>query len=315
MTKPKILHIGICCYNRVEGIAEAFMEASSMYHECRPENVTVELKNLQWRPDILFLQVQGTGYNQDLKSVLQHWKNKGTKVVHWSGDIRRSTEHYVFDLAPHVSVTCFSNDRDINNVRKAGYKAEFLQVGIDPKIFTPDGFVEPSAGKIVFLANRARHFPNDQVRMNLILGLKNAYGDDFKLYGNGWQELADGECNVKDSLKEVNLWQKKEAAIYRGCEIAISMSSFTESRYTSDRLFRAMGCGACVMVHEFPEIEKVIPFHIGVGFKNLTNCITNINYARELPIERGINFQGRGSSGYIHNNYTFAHMVQNIIDL
>ena len=312
MKKPNILYIGICCYNRLEGIEKAFIDASHYYHGVRPENVNEGLKSLQWRPDIVFLQVQSENYPSSLKSILRHYKNKGSKVIQFNGDIRHETPKFTYDLAEACTVTCFSNDRDVENVRKAGYRAEFLQIGIDPEVFTPEGPKDPNAGKIVFLANHAPHFPNGKLRMQLVRELKKTYGNDFKVYGNGWGDLASGECNVKNPLQEVNQWQKKEAAIYRGCNVAISMSSFTESRYTSDRLFRAMGCGAMTMIHNFPRIEKVIcesawPHNVFNNFDELKKYIgfylNDKQESWDLVAKR------------THNNYTYKHMVNRIISL
>lgn len=306
-----ILHIGICVYGRPEGLEKAFMNVAKNYYGIRPENVTEGLKNLQWRPDIIFVQIQDSNYPDAVRSVLRHWKNKGTKVISWSGDIRHETPQWMWDLAEVSTVTCFSNDRDVNNLREKGYKSEFLQIGIDPEIFTPEGEADPNAGKIVFLGNHAPHFPYGRLRLQMVKELKQTYGDDFKVYGNGWP-YNDGECNVKNPLDDVATWQKKEAAIYRGCQIAISMSSFNESRYTSDRLFRAMGCGAFTIIHEFPGMCDVIdcetePFDMFSSIHRLKLLISEY-YANW-------DMSGNHAAEYIHNNYTYDHMVQNILRL
>ena len=89
------------------------------------------------------------------------------------------------------------------------------------------------------------------------------------------------------------------------------MSQFQISRYTSDRLFRAMGCGAFTLVHRFPEMNKVI-----YGYRDFTfdafNDIEGLKKAIHYNLDDD---QMDNNADFIHNNYTYKHMVKRIIDL
>jgi spore maturation protein CgeB len=79
------------------------------------------------------------------------------------------------------------------------------------------------------------------MRLEMCHHLRDRYGDRFQVFSAGWPFPAGRK-----------LTHDEEAALYRGAKIAIGISQFDLKRYTSDRLFRAMGSGACYLTKEYP---------------------------------------------------------------
>ena len=55
------------------------------------------------------------------------------------------------EAAKHFDVTAFTNMTDVELIRAAGYRSEFLQIGYDERVFNTDGAGERSG--VVFLGN------------------------------------------------------------------------------------------------------------------------------------------------------------------
>jgi len=251
--------------------------------------------------DICFMQIQNetTAGQPTVKflSWVKRLKENGCKVISWTGDIRATTPQWMIDFAPYVSITAFSNQRDVDYCRSLGIKSEFLQIGIDDRIFTPIGEKIPSP-EIVFLANNyGNQFPLGQYRREVVQYLSSRYGSKFGVYGNGWSNPS-GNLNSDQNL---------EAALYRNAKVAISVSHFNVDRYTSDRLFRALGCGIATLVHEYPNMETDLS-----TFTNLQQLGDHIDKLLSDDNYRAI----YGKQCHDESKkFTYDVMVKNIIEL
>ena len=220
-------------------------------------------------PDIIFLQIQsntidGKNTNDYIGHLVNEFKEKGSFVINWTGDMRHSTPEWMIQFAQNVSITMFSNMKDVEYCESIGINTGFLQQGIDTNIFTPIGEAA-NAPDIVFLANNySNQFPLSGYRRDAIKALQSSFGNRFKVYGNGW---GSNSGNVNNS-------QYEESKVYRGCKIAISISHFAVDRYFSDRLGRALCSGAMVLSHNYKGIEKdfIIGKHLDV-FHSLDTMI------------------------------------------
>ncbi len=247
------------------------------------------------RADIVFLQPQDKGISRE---TLLHLKAIGAFVINWTGDARDNTPVYCLEYAKVADLTCFSNMRDVQFMRQAGYKAEFLQIGYDPAIYYPDASV-PKDIDIVFMGNNYGHFPLSSLRIEMVRELKRVYGDRFKAYGIG---QPDGNFMGN---------QKGEADIYRRAKIGINLSHYNYERYTSDRMFRMLGSGVCVLSHEFQDHHPdfIDCYHLYTWnnidhLKRLIDECIHVNNFREYPAKDGHRLA--------IEKYTFVEMAKNI---
>jgi hypothetical protein len=200
----------------------------------------------RFQPDFSFLQIQTQGIlmQDDLAAI------PGFKLA-WTGDIRRPMpEHYAYTAA-HVDCSCFACDEDVKSIRDLGFTADYLGIGFSPTIYFPQETAQTNP-QIVFLGNNYREntFPLSLERREMVMRLKQIHGDNFQAYGRNWE----GSWLVDTKEEEVE--------IYRRCRIAINQNHFGGlSRWSSDRLLRAMGCGAFMLSNYYKGIEK--DFEIG----------------------------------------------------
>lgn len=305
----KTLHIGLCVDGKNEGLPFALAQASREYYEINPGDAQIahRLSNLPFVPDLVFCQIQSDKIQGNINTVqhlgphLQRLRDAGAFVMNWSGDMRAITPQWYFEMARHVSMTTFSNMQDVHNLRAKGFKSDFLQIGIDPLVFRPDGD-RLDVPEIIFMANNyGNQFPLSGYRKQVVDFLKKEYGPRFRVYGNGWQP-------VEQSL---NHSQLEEAKAYRGCKIAISVSHFDSDRYTSDRLLRAMACGACVVSHNYKGIKTDFhPGHNLMAFESMNDLKNCIGFLLSSPLVA--KRMSDAGSDHIHKNFTYKNMVDNI---
>lgn len=278
------------------GFGKAMASVCDEYEEIPMSNVNAGLQGLK-QADIVFLQPQDTGISSE---TLQHLKNINSFTINWTGDARDITPLYCYDYARYVDLTCFSNMRDVRNMQAQGHKSCFLNIGYDPAIYFPDNSIE-KIYDIVFFANNYGHFPLSGLRKQLVGELKQRYGDNFKAFGIG---QPDGSF-MGD--------QKGEADIYRRAKIGINLSHYDYERYTSDRMFRALGSGVAVLSHNYTGLSA--------DFKNNEICIWNDIAELKRAIDYVLNDDFRreqfAKDGHqlALDKFTFQSMAQNIVEL
>ena len=165
-------------------------------------------------------------------------------ILNWTGDVREPILKMFYQLAPKA-IPCFSNASQPAIMRGKGVRAEYLQNAVDEAIFTPHGEPAP-APDIIFMGNDyGAVFPLGALRREMVARLRARYGSRFGVFGR-----------FHGATGNLNNDMRAEAAHYRGCQIAINLSQFSLSRYSSDRLFRALGSGAFVLSHRYPDIDQ-----------------------------------------------------------
>ena len=226
-------------------------------------------------------------------------------VFNWTGDVREDLSMY--KRIGHNCITTFTNTTDVELMRAAGFRSEYLQTGYDTVHYN----YKPSDIKhrnIVFCANHYENsFPLSRFRVELVRTLKIHFGDTFNLYGGGWEK--EGLCA---EIKGVD--NAYEAELYRTCAIAINCSHFAYGRYSSDRLFREMACGAFVLTHRFPDLET--DFSNGrdlVVFESLQDLVEKCNYYLDKPeIREPI---GKYAANKAKTWFTWDNFVDNLLFL
>jgi len=295
----RILYVGMCTGEN--GFTKAMKKHATQYSEmnCGEPmlNECLDIVALEnW--DILFLQVQTPGIIDPER--IRKIKAVGTTIFNFTGDVRTPLPDWYKELAPHITSTIFTNMNDVKEMKAFGFTSDWMEYGFDPEIYKPEGPIKP-VPPIVFMGNNygPSYFPLSNERIATVIALEREFGAEFGVYGNGWTR-ATGNFNHS---------QTEEAAAYRGAKIAINLSHFEYEDYSSDRLLRIMGCGTTCLSRWYPGIQKM-PV---TSYKTIDELIGLCKITlREGDIRKSL---GACSSLFAHNNFTFDHMVQNIIKL
>ena len=212
--------------------------------------------------DLVFAQIQTA-------KVIYHetWdalRESGALVIHWSGDVREDIEWYK-DAAPHVDITAFTNMDDVNAIREAGHRAEYLQIGYDEKIYT---YAEKERSGVVFLGNDyGDRFPLSEARAEMVERMKAEFGDQFKAYGKRQDNKATTPA--------------QEVAIYQSALVAINYDHFNRPLFASDRILRAQACGAAVVSMAYEGINDEHPY-VGAA-ESLDDMVKMVRFALDNP--------------------------------
>lgn len=301
----KFLHIGLSTglNGHAEGLRQVFNVGNWQYEDINVAEPDLNRKLIDlannYRPDLVFIQIQDLGIHRE---AIQAFKANSGWVLNWCGDKRQRLPDCYFNYDDFgVDLTCFSNVEDIEIFRKCGRKADWLQIGFDPAIYSPNGEINHLAD-VVFFGNNFSHFPLSGLRRDMIKELKRVYGDNFKAFGSG---NADGNFMGN---------QPGEAAVYRGAKIGINLSHFDTERYTSDRAFRMIGTGVMVLSHRYKGIEQ--DFEIGTHldvWDDLNDLKQKINYYLQNENER----QRIAKAGHelAMSKFKFSNMAENILSL
>lgn len=183
------------------------------------------------RPDFVFMQIQRPDlFDADFIAELQ----ATCPVVHFNEDVRE-------DVQWMVSLGCFltlmTNTEDVRTLQEQGCNAEFMMPTYDERYYKQEG-QSCDCGEIVFIGNKYSdsnlNFPNARQRDEMVALMTATFPDKFRAYGRGYGPFLD---------------PKLEAQAYRGCTMAVMHNNFTRQDYSSDRILRAMACGAVVLPH------------------------------------------------------------------
>jgi hypothetical protein len=303
----KVLHIGLTVNGRGEGLSRAFKDLSSEYLEFGvSEALPQQIKGV--KADLVFCQIQGDkignhSTNVLLNNSLQELRDSGAFVINWTGDIRQNYPHWMGGF--NADLTCFSNDRDIG-IHKGN--SDYLQIGIDPVNFTRHIPNDEQGHDVVFMGNDYKGtFPLGSFRRQAVEALKSF---DHGVYGNYKGAVTAINADPNNAFP----MQSKESKIYNNSKIGISISHFDVPRYTSDRLFRAIGSGIMVLAQHYYGIEKefMVGKHLET-FRSIAEMKEKIRFYLENPDKR----KEIAMHGYEHvqANFTYHNMVENIFEL
>jgi hypothetical protein len=215
------------------------------------------------RPTLVFMQLQRkspvtTHVIADLRALC----DPSVVIVNWDGDQHyeaNAPERAWFrELGSLVDTSLVVNTKHPEVYRRLGVRNPgYLQIGIDGEIYREHYKHEVRVPPVVMLANRYEGYPAYQSRRDVADTIEREWGSNlFGVYGAGWTGPS-----ARPFLSQVD-----EAPVYTASSHAISMSIRNDlPRYTSDRLFRALACGAYVCVERFPDME-------GLGLVDGVNC-------------------------------------------
>jgi spore maturation protein CgeB len=289
----------------LESVFECFHLDWSIYGENSHElqNKILETSH-NFKPDYVFLHIQ-SGNAIRIETIKELMKN--SKVVNWTGDVRHPLPEHYLHIGSHINLTLYTNENDVETSKIRGVNTDFLQVGFDKTYFNPLGRKDSKYEPILFLGSNYPHsnFPLTDLRVQMVLRLKNEFGNDFGVYGGGWMSYGNG--NITN--------YEEEGTAYRSCKIAINLSHYAYKRYSSDRLFRILGSGAFCLTHYFPEIEK--DFKVGeelVVWENLDDLVLKIRkYLNNNNEREKIAIKGCALGRSKYTWFNFANELYNIL--
>jgi len=199
---------------------------------------------------LVFMQLQSASI---ISFDLAKWMKERAFVINWTGDVRENIDWYAH-LAPYINLTLFTNTTDVEQMRAWNLQADYLQVGYDERIYCKND-VKGNTQDIVFLGNNyTNHFPLSKHRQEMVTFLKRTYGERFAVYGTGWHETKTVATRDMERL------------IYNNCKVAINQNHFNHKRFSSDRIFRIMGCGAMCLSNYFPDAEMEFTANENISF-------------------------------------------------
>jgi hypothetical protein len=139
----RILHLGLCVQPKpYNGFQQAFIDVvgADNYFELSTGgdkfNENAKLLFDLHHPELVFMQIQSP--NIIKKETVKYFYDQGAKVINWTGDVRTTTPQWMVDIAQWCT-TSFSNMVDVRFMQSKGFKSEYLEIGYDPKIYTPEG--------------------------------------------------------------------------------------------------------------------------------------------------------------------------------
>jgi spore maturation protein CgeB len=230
----------------------------------------------QMKPDLIFCQIQGSDIID-----LETWQalQRIAFTVNFNFDVRINEQtQWLYNLVPHIGLVCFSNQEDVDECNRRGYKnVMLLQSSADPDVYKPKEGIERKG--VVFIGtnflNTNHQFPLSKERVEMVEFLKKEFPNDFKVYGNNW---GDSHITVfKDDKNE-------EVEIYQSAAIVINQNNFNHTLYTSDRLWRAVFCGAFCITEYFKGVEKLFdPYNQVECWKNFDDLARLIEHYLSHP--------------------------------
>lgn len=205
---------------------------------------------LMHKPDVTFLHIQTPG---PLSLDIIKFLSERTYTVLYTFDVRKDIDWYK-EYAPYLGLILFGDQESISELKHDGIEnVDYLQSSADFDLYRPlpPGLIaKGNYGEIVFIGNNTAgsklNFPQAHQREHMVKALKNNFGDRFKAYGLGWPD-----SKMLNPVEEI--------AAYQACKIAVTHNNFERTGYTSDRQWRAMGCGACTISHYYKGYNDDIP--------------------------------------------------------
>lgn len=229
----------------------------------RQADANEQAKSLAQWADVCFYQ--GQGNTSITGKTLDHLRENGVFVINWTGDVRDDVKWYAA-MAPHVDLTLLTNGTDIDLMRAAGFKADYMQVGYNEQVYHNLGGEERSG--VVFMGqNSGLRFPESQARAAMVDRMREEFGADFAVYGHGWGTRY--------------LLSKEEADTYRRTLVALNWDHYQRPLFHSDRLLRAMACGCAVISHTYPGIAEEHPI-VG-NAESLDDMVKMVRHALKHP--------------------------------
>jgi spore maturation protein CgeB len=250
--------------------------------------------------DLIFLHLQSAGAI-DVETAKE--LSKVAFVVNYTLDVRNDNSWYK-EIAPHIGLTLFGDWDSVEELKKSGIKnLDYLGSSADYSWYRPLNL--PRTEDIVFIggnyANTALDFPQAKQRVEMVEFMKDTFGDRFKYYGMGW----------KAGIDMVN--PQQEIEIYNRSKIAITHNNFIRGGYTSDRLWRALGCGIATISQYYPGINKDLNKYVASTWLDFPMLKQECEKLLNLEEEREA--MGKAGAEWVRMNHSWRNRISQLKEL
>jgi len=254
------------------------------------------------KPDLVFLHIQNSEILDTEAAIVM---TSVCPTVNYTFDVRENIDWYK-KLAPFLTHTFFACQEDVDECINEDIENVSLLLSSDnydwyKKLPLP---YEPGHPEIVFIGsnftNTNTKFPLAKERQDMIQFLYEKFGDKFCAYGMGQR---GGVVN-----------QQQAISIYNRANIAVSQNLFSKTLYTSDRLWRIMGCGTFCLTKRFDGIKSLYKKEIHLDWwdsfdelKTLIEFYLSDDAEREAVASMG--------SLYVRENHDWKSRFKKILEV
>lgn len=292
------------------GIENGFLENGFEYvgfdwQKCKMNSSAEEMmdrligKAHMEKPDLIFLHLQQPDA-LDVGTAIE--LSKVAFVVNYTFDVRKDNSWYK-EIAPHIGLTLFGDMESVQELKQAGINnVDYLGSSADYSWYKPLNL--PRTEDIVFIggnyANTALDFPQAKERAEMVQFMKDTFRGSFKVYGMGFKN-------------SVMVNAQEEISIYNRSKIAITHNNFIRGGYTSDRLWRALGCGIATVSQYYPGINKDLNKYVASTWldfpmlKQECERLLNFNEEREA--------MGRAGAEWVRSQHSWKNRVGQLKEL
>ena len=237
------------------------------------------------RPTIVVMQLQAPNA-VDVETVreIRRLADPSCVILTWNGDIADVNNPWSVDwqvpLARTVDIALHSSMSHVRTLRAAGaHCAAYLQIGYDPEQYRAHvqsgddilpmimndfdvSFLGSRYGADAFSQSMRRH--DAALRDEVVIAMKQTFGDRFGLFGRGWADIMR-QRGIDHADQIIPLDRAHEAYWRSKIGLNVSLANFLDF-YSSDRLFRILGCGSLLLTKRFPGMPVL-------GLKHGENCL------------------------------------------
>lgn len=269
------------------------------------QNILIQIEQI--RPHIVFMQLSPEVLTREMAREFSRY----SFVCNWTGDIRNDMG-WMEAIGKDVSLSLFSNTKNVKDFNFLNMKADYLQVGFDEQVYVPYKTTDWQRHGIVFMGNnyarrKGTDFPLTDFRVQMCIQLKKMFKDDFSVYGSDWDDFLG---------HTTSLGTKAEVERYNYALAAINLSHYSYGRYSSDRLFRIMASGTLALTHRYPGIEQdfIDGEHL-VIWDNISDLIEKCHYYLDPKNEFVRKKIADAGCKYVHANCTWENRAKELINL
>lgn len=254
-------------------------------------------------PDVVFIHIQSGGKID--ADVLRSLPERAFTIL-YTMDVRDDIG-WIKDLAPHLGLVVVPDQNTANDLKQSGFNNVIYShssADFDVyKFYNPGLLCQPFGPKIVFIGNNyaqsSLDFPKAKERVELVEFLQSEYREGFHVYGQGWK-----------GSKYVN--PHDEINIYSCARIAVTHNNFYRNGYSSDRIWRSMGCGVATISQYYPGINMDFNKSVIATWLNFDMLKERIEYLLEHDSERQM--MAMAGALWVRERHSWADRFQNILN-
>lgn len=229
---------------------------------CR-DNWDQQLMNLlqSWRPDFALadgVSISTVGYR--LYQILHGYHQP---FVYWAIDDPPDWRRMSLPLARGASLVLTPAQECVERYQKHGIKAKYFHFACNPLFHRPIEPLEDFSCDLLFVGNYYVSYPQRRIGIDTLLTPLLSSEYKLKVYGNEhWLKNTDSYILSPEVYRGYLSYTDLPKA-YSSAKIVLGINSVVDSpTMMSMRIFEVLGCGAFLLTHWSPAIEKLFKNHV-----------------------------------------------------